>query len=93
MDQLAEQFKQVVLRITAELELIAGRAAIVKLERFEADKRAQQARLKVKSVGLAGAIRDFNGLQTNVFEIDQSLPLRYLGVEASRAKPLITTVG
>ena len=67
-DQSPKQHKQIVRRIADDLEMIAGRRAVAKLEGVESDPRAEQVGAKMKFVNLPGAVGETHRLELGMFE-------------------------
>src|ERR1019366_445255 len=80
-NQSPEQNQQVFLRITDDLELVASRMSIAKLEGVERDSRAEQTGAKVKLVDFSSRIDETHRLELGVFESCQPGGFRHFLVE------------
>ena len=77
--------EQIILRITDDLELVARRKSVAKLEGIESDTRPEQIGAKVEFVDFACAIRETYRFELGVFESLQSHCLGHFRVEALEA--------
>ena len=88
MDQLPKQTEQIILRITDDLELVARRKSVAKLEGIDSDTRPEQIGAKVEFVDFACAIRETYRFKLGVFESLQPHCLGHFRVEALEANLL-----
>jgi hypothetical protein len=91
-DQSPEQHKQIVRRITDDLEMIAGRRAIAKLEGVESDPRAEKVGAKMKFVNLPGAVGETHRLELGMFESLESGRPSHFSVEALAAETSVSAL-
>ncbi|HVP49906.1 MAG TPA: hypothetical protein VMT56_01655 [Candidatus Bathyarchaeia archaeon] len=91
-DQSPEQHKHIVRRITDDLEMIAGRTAVAKLEGVESDPRAEQVGAKMKFVNLPGAVGETHRLEPGMLESLQSGRLCHFSVEALAAEASVSAL-
>jgi len=85
LDQLAKQHEQIVLRIPDDLELVASRTSIAKLESIESDSRPEQMGAEVEFVDFACAINETYRFKLGVFESLQPHGLGHFLIEAWEA--------
>lgn len=89
-DQSPEQRQQILPWITDDLEPVASRTSVAKLEGIESDPCPEQASAKVKLVDLSRAINEMYGFKVGMLESLQPVCLGRFGVEALTAKPPIS---
>ena len=89
-DQSPEQRQQILPWITDDLEPVASRTSVAKLEGIESDPCPEQASAKVKLVDLSRAINEMYGFKVGMLESPQPVCLGHFGVEALAAKPPVS---
>ncbi len=85
-DQSPEQRQQIFIRIADDLEMVASRRGIAKLEGVESYSRSEQVGAKVKLVDFARAIGETHRFELGMFESLQPRRLGHLSVEALAAE-------
>ena len=61
-------YHQIVLRISDDLELVASRTPVAKLEGVERDSSPEQMGAKVELVEFSGTVSETHGFELGVFE-------------------------
>jgi hypothetical protein len=82
LNQTPKQHQYIILGITDDLELVAGRMSITKLEGVDGDTRPKQISAEVKFVDFAGAICQTDWFEPDVFESLQPYRFGHFLVEA-----------
>ena len=91
-DQSPEQPQQIILRITDDLEMVASRRAVAKLEGVESDPRSEQVGAKVKFVDLPHAVGETHRFELSIFESHQPGCPGHFSVEALAAEPSVSAL-
>jgi hypothetical protein len=89
-DQSPKQHQQIIIWFADDLEMVANRRAIAKLEGVESYSRSEQVGAKVKLVDISRAIGETHRFELGMFESLQPRCLRSLNVEALAAEPSIS---
>ena len=71
-DQTPEQHHQIVLRISDDLELVASRTPVAKLEGVERNSRPEQMGTKVELVEFSGTSSETYRFELGIFELLQA---------------------
>ena len=91
-DQSPKQHQQIVIWLADDLEMVASRRAIAKLEGVESYSRSEQVGAKVKLVDIPRAIGETHRFELGMFESLQPRCLGHLSVEALAAEPSVSTL-
>lgn len=68
LDESPQQHQQLILRIPDDLEVVAGRVSVAKLEGIEGDAGPEQAGAEVELVEFSGAIGEPHWFKLGMFE-------------------------
>ena len=85
LNQTPKQHQYIILGIADDLELVAGRMSITKLEGVDGDTRPKQISAEVKFVDFARAISETYRFKLGVFESLQPHCLGHFLIEALEA--------
>jgi hypothetical protein len=85
-DKPPKQHKQVLLWIGDYLKLISSAIPITKLKGIQSDARAEQMGPEMKDVGFTCAVSEFDGVESDVLKLVQTIRFGDLGIEALAAE-------